>query len=159
MPILEELCVENHNSMKYSIKLVLFCIALCAVAMFLALKGRTIVLLWDGAKGVRESVEIANRMQWPELLLSTDASDVSFFISFYESEAEFAIPEESLLDWCQSKGWDVTKISTPLPYFEPLRMDADLRLVARGYRFSLPEGWGVFDADRSRAAFAVSTFP
>ena len=112
-----------------------------------------------GVLGRGASAEAANGWLWPELQLPPMASDVTFYTDFGVNEAEFAISEKAFLQWTQSKGWTVTPIENPILYFEPMWLKADLRPVRRGYSFAPPDGTGIFDADRNRASFWISTFP
>jgi hypothetical protein len=109
--------------------------------------------------GHGRSAQDANKYQWPALRLPEAASDVSYYIDHAWSEAEFAISENEFLQWCQASGWKTEKITRPGPYFKPQMMRDDLRPVSRGCVFYPPDGFGVFDAERSRANFRVSTFP
>lgn len=101
----------------------------------------------------------ANRVMWHGYKLPPSACDVTFHADFGGCEAEFSILEGEFLDWCKERGWSVAKIESPVPYFQSILLPSDERPVARGYRFSPPDGEGVFDADRARAAFYVSAFP
>jgi hypothetical protein len=111
------------------------------------------------ATGAGTSHAIANRAMWTGLELPSYASDVTFYVDQYGCEAEFRISEQDFLDWCKGKGFRISRISSPVPYFQPIALPGDERLVAYGYEFSVPDGAGVFDADRGRAAFYASTFP
>jgi hypothetical protein len=102
---------------------------------------------------------VANRVMWSAFKLPISATDVTFFVDFGGCEAEFAIPEDDFLLWCSKRGWKVTEIKSPVPYFQPVCLASDDRLVSEGYTFALPDGEGVYDASRSRAAFYISTFP
>ena len=102
---------------------------------------------------------VANRVMWAGFELPASAADVTYYVDFGGCEAEFAISEADFLSWCSDRGWTVTKIDTPVPYFKPILLPDDDHLVQHGYTFSLPDGDGVYDASTSRAAFHVSTFP
>lgn len=102
---------------------------------------------------------IANRMMWPGYELPEGASDVTYYVDFGGCEAEFQIDETAFLAWCEHRGWMPVRIGKPLPYFQPVLLADDERPVRKGYTFNIPYGRGVFDAERSRAAFCASTFP
>lgn len=105
------------------------------------------------------SVAVANRVLWDDLKLPSGASDITFYVDRYGCEAEFAISQPEFLEWCKVQGWSVSGITTPVPYFEPVCLPEDDRLVETGYEFSIPYGRVVYDSSRSRAAFWASTFP
>jgi len=101
----------------------------------------------------------ANRSLWIHLRLPHDANDVTFCVDQYGCEAEFAVSEISFLRWCRNKDFKYASIKTPKPYFPSIMLPSDKHLVGRGYQFSIPDGRGVFDIKRGRAAFWASTFP
>ena len=105
------------------------------------------------------SASIANRMMWPGYELPADASDVTYHVDPGGCEAEFAISESEFLAWCRARGWSPKKISGSIKYFQPVLLPNDDTIVTNGYAFDIPDGKGVFDADRSRTAFWASTFP
>lgn len=102
---------------------------------------------------------LANRALWKDLKLPASATDVTFYVDQYGCEAEFAISEHEFLAWWESRDWTLIAITNPVPYFEPVRLPEDERLVADGYEATIPDGIVVFDRSRSRAAFWASTFP
>jgi hypothetical protein len=118
-----------------------------------------VYLSYVGTSSQGVSVARANRMLWPHLRLPDAASDVSYYVDFGAAEAEFTVPQQEFLNWCQAKGWDCRPITSTTPYFEPMAMTGDPRPVTKGYCFFPPDGQGVFDANQSRACFWVSTFP
>ena len=71
----------------------------------------------------------------------------------------FSITEKDFLEWSTKKEFKPIEITSPLPYFQPVLLPDDVRPVSKGYTFSPPSGQGVFDGERSRAAFFVTTFP
>lgn len=101
----------------------------------------------------------ANIWIWPNLRIPASASDVSYVTDAFGCEVKFAISERAFLDWCKGKNWKVEEITTPIPFFEGIISSEDNRQVTDGYKFSPPDGAGVFDKARSRAAFWVSEFP
>lgn len=105
------------------------------------------------------TASVANRMMWQGLGLPASASDVTYYADSGGCEAEFAIPVAEFLELCEQRGWEVSEIETPVAYFEPVLLPDDERLVREGYTFWLPDGRGVYDSQRSRAAFYASTFP
>ena len=98
-------------------------------------------------------------MIWDGYELPDSASDVTYYADFGGCEAEFAISESEFLAWCHVRGWSPKKIHGSIPYFQPVLLADDDTIVTNGFTFDIPDGEGVFDADRSRAAFRASTFP
>lgn len=105
------------------------------------------------------SASIANRKIWEGYRLPDSASDVTYHVDFGGCEAEFAIAETDFLEWCELRGWQPVRVDRATPYFQPVLLPDDERLVEEGYTFSIPDGQGAFDSKRSRAAFWVSSFP
>jgi len=102
---------------------------------------------------------IANRMMWPGYKLPESATNITYHADFGGCEAEFAISESEFLEWCNSRGWAPNKITGTIQYFKPVLLPDNDKVVTNGYTFDIPDGEGVFDADRSRTAFWASTFP
>ena len=105
------------------------------------------------------SASVANRMMWPEYELPHTATDVTYYADFRGCEAEFAISESEFLNWCSVRGWSPKKIAGAIPYFQPVLLADNDTIVTNGFTFDMPNGEGIFDADRLRTAFWVSTFP
>lgn len=105
------------------------------------------------------SAAVANRVLWKELSLPASASDATFFVDQYGCEAEFAISERELLEWCESRHWTLSQIQSPVPYFRPIILPDDGRLVTDGWQFTSRDCTGVYDCLRGRAAYSASTFP
>ena len=141
--------------MRYSLKSLTVCVLVSGFAIGSAVSYRS----YFRPTGSGATASVANRVMWQELKLPTSASDVTYYVDSGGCEAEFAIAEPDFLELCRQKGWDVRGIESPAPYFEPVLLPRDSRLVNEGYTFSLPDGEGVYDSKRSRAAFYVSTFP
>ena len=129
----------------------------CLIALILAVVICYKTYYQTHRSGVTASV--ANRMMWDEYKLPESASDVTYYVDFGGCEAEFSISSVDLVQLCQERNWRFVEIDSPIEYFDPERLPANKRLVVRGYTIDVPDGEGVFDADRSRAAFWVSTFP
>lgn len=102
---------------------------------------------------------VANRKVWADYSLPATATDVTYYADFGGCEAEFAITETNFVAWCEDRGWSFSPITEPTPYFRPILLPDDNTPVSQGYTFELPDGRGVFDRTRSRAAFWASTFP
>ena len=145
--------------MKFSLKSLLLLVAAVSV---LILIGSFAIRSYHRHAGVTHtgvSSQTANQILPASLALPDTASDITVYVDFGAAESEFAVSEDAFLAWCKSRGWTPTRISSPIPYFEPMCLQADTRSVSRGYTFVPPDGDGVFDAERSRAAFWTSTFP
>ncbi|WP_425397318.1 hypothetical protein [Aeoliella sp.] len=110
-------------------------------------------------QAVGANVHVANRVLWDDLRLPPSASDVTFYVDRYGCEAEFAISESEFLKWCRHRGWHTSEIAAPVPYFQPVCLPDDNRPVEDGYLFEIPDGRGVYDRSRSRAAYWASIFP
>lgn len=115
--------------------------------------------LHGGALRTGISSTVANQYLLHSLKLPDAASDVSVYVDFGAAESEFAITEDAFLEWSKANGWLVNSIIQPVAYFESIQLPSDPRLIIRGYVFEVPNGQGVFDADRSRACLCTSTFP
>lgn len=102
---------------------------------------------------------VANRKLWAGYTLPATATDVTYYADSYGCEADFAIAETDFVAWCAARGWAVTPISSPTPFFQPVLLPDDETPVADGFTFQMPNGEGTFDRTRSRAAFRVSTLP
>lgn len=150
---------ETVTEVRFTGKALLVVVAICSFLSFLAWNAyRT----WQRQAGITRNgvaADVANDILWPRLRLPEDASDVTCYVDFGAAEAEFAISEESFLAWCKVNGWAVEALVTPVPYFEPMVLPEDPRVVTRGYGFTPPDGRGCFDSDRRRAGFWASTFP
>jgi len=109
--------------------------------------------------GTGETVSVANRVMWQAYKLPAAASDVTYYTDSGGCEAEFSISESEFLKWCDDKGWIPKKITTSVPYFQPILLTANNAAVTNGYTYKLNDGQGVFDADQRRTAFWLSTFP
>jgi hypothetical protein len=114
---------------------------------------------YRGASATNVSASSANRILWTELRVPLAATDVTCRADQYGCEAKFSIDRESLLGWLAKIGSNPSPISTPVKFFCPVIMPNDDHLVTNGYEFNLRDGRGVYDANRSRASFVVSTFP
>lgn len=132
---------------------------LIVTTLSLALGGLSAYRMYFRVTARGTSSAVANRVMWYGYTLPVSACDVTFYADGGGCEAEFSISEGDFLCWCEERGWNATKIESPVPYFQSILLPPDERPVVRGYRFSPPNGEGVFDADRARAAFYVSTFP
>ena len=102
---------------------------------------------------------VANRMMWHGYELPKTASDITYRVDFGGCEAEFAISESNFLLWCRARGWSPNPISGSITYFRPVLLPDNDTPVTKGCSFDIPDGEGVFDANRSRTAFWASTFP
>lgn len=134
-------------------------VAACAIAILI---GSFAFLAYQRNAGVTlsgVSSQTANQYLSSSLALSDAATDVTVYVDFGAAESEFAISEDAFLSWCDSRGWSPDPVATPTTYFDPMWLPSDTRVVNRGYTFTLPDGRGVFDADRSRACFWTSAFP
>jgi hypothetical protein len=147
----------EEQQAKFQFSLATLLKSLFVAALLLA--GSVAYRSFFGSQGVGVSASTANRMLWPDYRLPPSVSDVTYIVDFGGCEANFAISELHFLAWCKEKGWTAVKINEPVPFFEPILLAGDSTLVTTGYTFEIPNGRGVFDDGRGRAAFWASTFP
>jgi hypothetical protein len=150
--------------MKYSVRTLLLFVTICAVVTAAGVSVyrfayRPFYVAWWGAEATGVSSQEANLWIWSHLQIPASASDVTYISDAYGCEAKSALSEGDFLTWCRGNEWPVEEITTPTPFFQPVLLPDDNREVAHGYRFSLSDGRGVFERDRSRVAFVVSEFP
>ncbi len=141
--------------MRFSLKKLLLVVTFVAVAFGSVASYRN----YFASHRSHTTAAVANRMIWPDHRLPPEAADVTYEVDFGGCEAEFAISEGAFLNWCESCGFEVTAIEKVVPYHDGVIMPLDSRAVAKGYAFDVPAGRGVFDVNRSRAAFWASTLP
>ena len=90
----------------------LLVVGLIAIGIVIALGARRTYLRYAGTSGKGVSVQSANQWLWPNLRIPDAASDVTYRADFGGCEAEFAITEDALLQWCRTKGWAIERISS-----------------------------------------------
>ena len=147
------------NEVKLNLKHLVFSITVCVILTLLAQYALRAYQRYSGVSDAGVSARDANQFLPSDLKLPDEVSDVAYYVDFGISEAEFAISESQFLIWCKSNGWRVDPIVQPLAFFQSAVLPDDSRMIHSGFQFFPPDGKGVFDADRDRACFCISTFP